>query len=132
MSGPTPRAIAGLLKAQLTFQPPPIKSTFAGQTVLVTGGNAGLGAAAIQLLLTLQAERVVMTARSTSKGQEAKDTIEKAVGRAGAIEVWPLDPADFSSVLAFGERLKSLPRLDAVIENAGVWPTDHSIAEGHE
>ncbi|QIW99648.1 hypothetical protein AMS68_005166 [Peltaster fructicola] len=132
MSGPTPRAVAGLLKSQLTYHPPEVKSSFAGQTIIVTGGSSGLGRAAVELLMTLQVARVIIAVRSKNKGQEAKETIEAATRRSGVIEVWPLDLADFQSVLAFGARVKDLDRLDAVIENAGMWPTSDSTAEGHE
>ena len=38
----------------------------------------------------------------------------------GQVEVWQLDMSEYSSVLAFGDRIKSLARLDAFIANAGI------------
>ena len=49
------------------------------------------------------------------------------------IEVWRVDMADYDSVLAFGKRAnETLPRLDAVVLNAGVSLTEFGLAEGIE
>lgn len=40
--------------------------------------------------------------------------------------------ADYSSMLAFGERIKNLPRLDSFLANAGIDTTKFLKIEGHE
>lgn len=131
MSGATPGVIFGLLKTQLTYHPPLVTSSFEGQTIICTGGNAGLGKDAIRQMLELKAGKIIMAVRSISKGETARQELERT-GRKGVIEVWPIDLANYASVIAFAERANGLDRLDAVIANAGMWPTGHSTAEGHE
>lgn len=48
------------------------------------------------------------------------------------IEVWQLDLCSYASIVSFAERCKSISRLDAVLENAGINTTDFSKAEGDE
>ena len=50
----------------------------------------------------------------------------------GKVEVWQLDMSEYSSVLAFGNRMKSLTRLDTFIANAGIDTTQFVRIEGHE
>ena len=49
------------------------------------------------------------------------------------VEVWPIDMANYSSVLAFGDRAcKTLSRLDVVVLNAGLSTNKFELAEGLE
>jgi len=48
------------------------------------------------------------------------------------IHVWQVDMASYKSVIAFAERLKTLPSLDAVIANAGISTNQYSMAENFE
>lgn len=90
-----------------------------GRTVIVTGANTGLGKEAARHLVKLNAERVIITSRTASKGDAAARDIEETTGRKGVVEVWDLDLENYDNVKAFGERVKTLQRLDAIIENAG-------------
>lgn len=90
-----------------------------GRTIIVTGANTGLGKEAARHLVRLNAERVIITARTASKGEAAKKDIEQTSGRKGVVEVWDLDLDNYDNVKAFAERVKTLKRLDAIIENAG-------------
>lgn len=132
MPGPSPQAVLSLLRSQLSIHPKPVKSSFAGQTVLVTGGNAGLGKAAARILVELDAKTVIIAVRTVAKGQDAKKEIETITKRQDIIQVWPLDLADNASIRKFGERVKTLERLDAIIMNAGMWPTSYVIEQDHE
>lgn len=72
-----------------------------------------------------------------AKGEKAKRAVlASAPGgelTSPTVEVWPVDMADYSSVLAFGHRACStLTRLDAVVLNAGVELTEFELAEGIE
>jgi retinol dehydrogenase 12 len=90
-----------------------------GRTVVVTGGNTGIGRATASALAG-QGWRVYIACRSPAKGEEAAASIRAATGN-GSVGVLPLDLADLDSVrscasafLARGERL------DVLVNNAGV------------
>ena len=56
------------------------------------------------------------------KGKKARKEVLASARKPspGKVEVWQLDMSEYSSVLAFGDRIKSLARLDAFIANAGI------------
>lgn len=76
------------------------------------------------LFLPTQLRQINHRVCTTSKGQTAKEDIVQSVKHrtdANAIEVWPLDLNSTESTLAFAGRVKKeLPRVDALVENAGV------------
>ncbi|KEF55002.1 uncharacterized protein A1O9_08654 [Exophiala aquamarina CBS 119918] len=113
----------------------PTKS-FANQTVVVTGSNVGLGLEAARHVYRLDAAKVILAVRTVKKGEAAKENIVGTVKHrsdgSGAVEVWPLDLTSTASTLAFAEKAKSLPRLDVVIENAGVVINGFRTSEGFE
>jgi NAD(P)-dependent dehydrogenase (short-subunit alcohol dehydrogenase family) len=82
-----------------------------------------------------EASDIILACRNTKKGQAAKDTIfrDTACKAYTNIEVWELDLANYQSVLAFGERVRTqLPRLDAFIANAGMEVQEFQLAENLE
>lgn len=105
------------LKSQFAYIPEPTKS-FAGQTVVVTGSNTGLGREAARHFVRLDAAKVILAVRSIKKGEDAQTDIEQTTGKKGVVEVWQLDMANYDSVTAFAKRCESLDRLDVVMENA--------------
>ncbi len=93
-----------------------------GRTVLVTGGNSGLG---LQSCLTLAraGARVLLTARDDRRGELARARVA-AVATGPAPEVIGLDLADLRSVGAAAAQVAgTTPSLDVVIANAGVMMT---------
>lgn len=115
------------LKSQLcTTLPVPTKS-FAGQTVIITGSNTGMGLEAARHLVRLHAARVILAVRSTAKGEAAAASILASLPkRPGleppSVEAWPLDLASYESVRAFAARAGAeLDRLDVVVCNAGMY-----------
>lgn len=120
------------IKAQ--YQTLPIVPTdCTGQTIIVTGANAGLGYEAAKHFVQLGATRVILAVRSTSKGATAQESIEAETGRKGVAEVWPLDLASNDSIRAFAKRANDeLDRIDVVLENAGVAFDEWTEAEGTE
>ncbi|KAJ5143306.1 uncharacterized protein N7515_002093 [Penicillium bovifimosum] len=122
----------GFLYSQLFVTPQYPTQPFTGQTVLITGANSGLGLEAARHITRLGAARVILGVRNVAAGKEAKEDIEKSTSREGICEVWEVDLASHSSVLAFGERMSTLPRLDAAILNAAVAKAEFSTAEGYE
>ena len=102
------------------------------QTIIVTGSNTGLGKEAARTFTRLNAEKVIIAVRSISKGDAAKRDIEQSTGRRGVLEVWPLDLASYESTIQFAERAQKLPRLDILLENAGVAKDGWHVVEKDE
>jgi NAD(P)-dependent dehydrogenase (short-subunit alcohol dehydrogenase family) len=89
-----------------------------GKTVIITGGNTGIGKASAVGLAKLGAD-VIITSRSAEKGAKAKAEIEARAGRPVRLEL--LDLASFDSIRAFADRiLESTPRIDVLVNNAGL------------
>ena len=120
------------LYSQFFVTPPLPTTSFANQTVIVTGSNVGLGLEAARHIVRLNATRVILAVRSTSKGEAAKSSIEASTGRKGVVEVWSLDLGSYDSVKAFAAKANTLDRLDAVIENAGIATGIYKTTEGEE
>src|SRR5947209_5325444 len=120
------------LYSHLFITPSYPTTDFTNQTIIVTGANVGLGLEAARHFTRLNAAKVILAVRSVSKGEAAKQSIESTTKRTGIVEVWPLDLASYASVKTFAAKAAALPRLDAVVENAGVAPSEWSMAEDNE
>lgn len=107
-----------------------------GKTVIITGANTGLGKEAARHFVRLGAHTVILAVRSLDKGNAAKADLESNSDRKlhpDAIRVWELDMASYASVKAFAKRVDDeLPRVDIVIENAGVYVRQFVRAEEGE
>lgn len=122
----------GFLYSQLLVRPSYPSRSFEGETVLVTGANVGLGLEATRHIVRLGAARVILGVRNVEAGEAAKKDIEASTGRSGVCEVWKVDLASYDSVLAFGDRIAQIPRLDAAILNAALATSKFELAEGYE
>ena len=90
-----------------------------GRVAIVTGANSGLGLATARELARAGAT-VVMSTRSTAKGDQAAASIRASVP-AAVVEVAPLDLADLGSVREFAARAGAAhERIDLLINNAGI------------
>ncbi|EEP82262.1 predicted protein [Uncinocarpus reesii 1704] len=122
-----------LLKGRFT---PPVDPTASleNKTVLVTGGNCGLGLEAVIKYVNLGASTVILGCRSIERGNQAKSTIEILSGRQDIVQVWQLDLNSYDSVIAFSERVnKELSQLDIVLLNAGALNREYLLSpEGWE
>jgi NAD(P)-dependent dehydrogenase (short-subunit alcohol dehydrogenase family) len=85
-----------------------------GRTVIVTGGNSGIGLPTARALAEAGA-RVVLAVRDLAKGEAAAESIP------GDCEVRKLDLADLGSVRAFAKGWQG--ELSVLINNAGVMRT---------
>lgn len=95
-----------------------MKWNIENKTVLITGGNSGIGKATA-LELARRGARVTITARDGTKGMAAAADI--ATGAGTEVEVEELDLASLDSVRAFAGRFADAhDRLDVLINNAGV------------
>lgn len=126
--------ITTFLYSQFFVTPPAPTASFQGKTVIVTGSNTGLGYEAALHIARLGAQRLILAVRTFSKGDEARRQILKITGREpDSIEVWILDMSRSSSIIAFSTRAQKLERLDVLIANAGISPTDFEISpDGNE
>lgn len=90
-----------------------------GKTIIVTGGNSGLGFASVKAFAAKGAH-VVLACRSREKGEMAKAEIEQQ-NTGGRIEVAELDLADLASISRFAEEFRQKhSRLDVLLNNAGI------------
>lgn len=115
-----------------TFVP---EVNLSGQTMIVTGGNTGLGLDCAKHLARLGLSNLILACRNIQKGEAAKNNIlrETHCQHHTSIEVWELDLDHYSSVLAFTERVRTnLPRLDGFIANAGLELTKFEMSEDCE
>jgi NAD(P)-dependent dehydrogenase (short-subunit alcohol dehydrogenase family) len=103
----------------------------AGKTVVITGGNSGIGLETAVALASAGA-RVVITARNPGRGTAAQHEIESRSGQ--HCEVMALDLASFASVRTFADTFaRRHDRLDVLILNAGGVLAKRELTEdGHE
>ena len=123
-------AIAVLYAGKTYFQGPQCHSTksLKGKTAVITGGNTGIGKETAVDLATRGA-RVIIACRNLVKGKAAVKEIQE---RSGSTHVFleKLDLASLDSVRKFAENiLNSEPRLDILINNAGVMACPYQKTE---
>ncbi|MGW4233368.1 SDR family NAD(P)-dependent oxidoreductase [Streptomyces sp. NPDC004980] len=100
---------------------------------VVTGGNAGIGYFISEHLARAGA-RVVIASRNPRKAEAAQAAIRREVPKA-SLEYLRLDLASLAAVREAVEEMAGLPRIDALIENAGVMSPPSKgerTADGHE
>jgi len=99
-----------------------------GKTVLITGGNTGIGKATAIALARMGAN-VTITSRSPEKGEAALADIRQQAG-SDKVECMRLDLASLANVRRFADEfLATHPRLDVLINNAGLVLTNRSETE---
>ncbi|PYH90938.1 putative short-chain dehydrogenase [Aspergillus ellipticus CBS 707.79] len=124
---------------QPVIPPTPEGTSLKGKTCIVTGANTGIGFETARQLLTLNAARVIITARDVSKGEAAvaalrQDPEVKSKNPSAITEVFHLDLDDYQSVLKFCNQVKrEVPELDILICNGGTNIMDYRKSKaGHE
>ncbi|KAH6660310.1 hypothetical protein BKA67DRAFT_653502 [Truncatella angustata] len=106
---------------QFVLKIPKPSDSFASKTVIVTGANGGLGQEIVKHIIRLGASKVIFGCRSRSRGHKAKLDIESLLKcNPNIIDVWEVDLESPSSIKTFVEKANALPRLDVLINNAGV------------
>lgn len=133
----SPSFVSHFFWAQWHTIPLPAPGHFAGQTIIVTGANVGLGLEAVRHFARLGAARVIVACRSVEKAEAAVADVRQSLSpeeaAACTLEGWDVDLGSFASVAAFAQRAaKELDRLDAVVENAGLATGAYTVLEGHE
>lgn len=90
-----------------------------GKTIIVTGGNSGLGYESVKAF-ALKGAEVILACRTIEKGEKARAEIMK-LNPKGSIDVMKIDLADLSSVKNFAEAFKQkYSKLDVLLNNAGI------------
>jgi NAD(P)-dependent dehydrogenase (short-subunit alcohol dehydrogenase family) len=127
------KGMSSTIYSNLFIKLPIQKGDLTGQTVIVTGSNQGLGYEASRHFLLLGVERLIMAVRNLEKGEAARlKLLEDTVRDPSAIEVWELDMDSYASVKKFATRVETLPRLDALLANAGLATTTFNLSEDNE
>ena len=89
----------------------------AGRTIVVTGGNAGIGYFVSEQLAGAGA-RIVMASRSKEKAEVASASIRERVPGA-RVDFVPLDLSSLGSVREAADKIRKLGTIDVLINNAG-------------
>ena len=101
-------------------------SDMKGKTVVVTGGNSGIGLETAAALAAMGA-RVLVTARNADRGRSAVAHIAERTDGA-EVQLVVFDLADLSSVRrGAAEILEQAPRLDVLVNNAGLVLTERQV-----
>ncbi|MFN8027209.1 MAG: SDR family oxidoreductase [Acidimicrobiia bacterium] len=99
-----------------------------GKTILITGGNTGIGLETAVALARAGAT-VTITARDAAKGKAAVDEIRSRSGSTD-VDVMDLDLASFASVREFAPKYAAdHPSLDVLVNNAGLMLTQRRVTE---
>lgn len=99
-----------------------------GKTVVITGGNAGIGKATA-VALAKKGAGIVITSRSEIKAKEAVAEIKKSSGN-DKVDYVLVDLSSQKSVREAAEKLKQkCPKIDVLINNAGCYVSDLQLNE---
>lgn len=103
-----------------------------GKVCIVTGANTGIGKATA-LGLARMGATVILACRDQQKGRAALEELKAASG-SSSLHLMQLDLASLSSVRAFAQEFEQkFPRLDVLLENAGVSTRVRQLsADGYE
>ncbi|KAJ3612927.1 hypothetical protein NHX12_019184 [Muraenolepis orangiensis] len=101
-----------------------------GKTVIVTGANSGIGKATTVDILR-QRGRVIMACRDLLRAEaEAEEILSVTSAHSRQLVVKHLDLASLTSVHAFCQAIiEEEPRIDVLINNAGVYQCPYSRTE---
>lgn len=95
------------------------------KTIIITGGNSGLGYHCAQKIAQNPQWQIILACRNQAKGNMAVKELQK-ISNSSQIETMQLDLADLNSIKIFVEEFKrqskqgNLPPLQALVCNAGV------------
>jgi NAD(P)-dependent dehydrogenase (short-subunit alcohol dehydrogenase family) len=99
-----------------------------GKTVIVTGGNAGIGKATA-IALAKKGANLVITSRSEDKAKAAVSEIRKSSG-SELVDFVSIDLSSQKSVRKAAEVIKTkCPKIDVLINNAGCYVSDLQLNE---
>lgn len=83
--------------------------------------------------MQLNVDTLILGCRNVSKGKQAKSDLIRTAKKNISVHVWQVDMASFASVKSFAEKIRTeLPRLDALVANAGISTNEYRTAETFE
>ena len=93
-------------------------SSLKNKTIVITGTTGGIGSAALEILVSLEANIIV----GVRNVERAKSMCEQFILNGAKIEIEKLDLADITSIKDFAKKVTYLAPdgIDALINNAGV------------
>lgn len=105
----------------------PAGPPMAGKTVVITGATGGIGLEAA-IAIAGQGASLVLVGRDPERGRQALSRIRRAVPGAVA-EIHIADLSRLAEVRALAETLKTLPRIDVLLNNAGAMFERREVTE---
>ena len=97
-----------------------------GSTILITGGNSGIGLTCATQLAKQGAE-VIIACRRLTAGEEAAKEINETAGVTGKVSAMTLDLASLESVRTFAKEFNGkYEKLEVLCANAGVMNTPNT------
>lgn len=117
----------------MSFSPDTDIPSLTGKVIFVTGGNTGLGKETIHQLSAHNPHQIFLGARSKPKADAAISSIKQAIPAANIVFI-PLDLSSFTSISgAAASLISQTPRLDILINNAGIMGAPPGLTEdGYE
>ena len=83
--------------------------------------------------IQLKVSTLILGCRNVVKGEAAKQELRLGKGSVSKAKVWQVDMANYASAKALSAKIdQELPRLDALIANAGISTNDYHVAENLE
>ncbi|KAK0611847.1 hypothetical protein B0T14DRAFT_571704 [Immersiella caudata] len=120
----------------LRFNPSTDIPSLKGKTILVTGGNSGLGKQSVLELAKHEPDLIWLAARGETRAQSAIDDILKSLPSTTPTKILPLDLdlSSFPSIKSAARKvLDHSTRLDILLLNAGIMATPTGLtASGYE
>lgn len=106
----------------------------AGQVIIVTGANVGLGYETVKQLSSHNPRRIYLACRSVAKAEAAIRSIQTDVPSACSLSPLQLDLASFDSIKAATTAfLNAEDRLDILVNNAGIMMVPEGLTKnGYE
>lgn len=119
-------------KIRVVKRSKPEDKSLAGQVILITGANRGMGKVVAEDCAARGA-RVVMGCRSLEAAQKAMDDIRSRVPAADLV-AYQLDLSSFASVHTFvGSVMQKEPKIDVLVNNAAIITNERTMTgDGHE
>ncbi|MBJ7381607.1 MAG: SDR family oxidoreductase [Acidimicrobiia bacterium] len=106
--------------------PESIGQTISQKTVVITGGNAGIGKESAIAIASMGA-RVMFTSRDAQRGADALSEVKERSGST-KVELLSLDLASLASIRSFATTVMSATdRIDVLLNNAGLLQTQRSM-----
>lgn len=100
-----------------------------GEVAVVTGGARGIGVEVVKKLLQC-GMHVVIGCRNVEAGERAVKSIRSCGITSGEVSCFQLDVGSFKSIKTFaGLVLKSFPRVDLLVNNAGIMFVPYAKSE---